>query len=83
MFLALAIGAGPMIVGGVAEIAFGVKAERRSLEASCPTAHRSRDSRQKSCGTRWRSNRVTDEQASHRRLITIGGSDLDEAGLRA
>ncbi len=32
VFLALAIGAVLMIVGGVAEIAFGVKAERRGLE---------------------------------------------------
>ena len=32
VFLALAIGAVLMIVGGVAEIAFGVKAERRRLE---------------------------------------------------
>jgi hypothetical protein len=30
--LALAIGAGLMIVGGLTEIAFGVKAERRGLE---------------------------------------------------
>ncbi len=32
VFLALAVGAVLMIVGGVAEIAFGVKAERRGLE---------------------------------------------------
>ena len=32
VFVALAIGAGLMIVGGVAEILFGVKAERRRLE---------------------------------------------------
>ncbi len=32
VFVALAIGAGLMIVGGIAEIAFGVKAERRRLE---------------------------------------------------
>ncbi len=32
VFLALAIGAGLMIVGGLAEIAFGVRAERRPLE---------------------------------------------------
>ena len=31
-FIALAIGAGLMIVGGLAEIVFGVKAERRRLE---------------------------------------------------
>jgi hypothetical protein len=33
VFLAMAIGAVLMILGGLAEIAFGVKAERRSLEA--------------------------------------------------
>ncbi len=32
VFLALAIGAGLMIVGGLVEIAFGVRAERRGLE---------------------------------------------------
>jgi MFS family permease len=32
VFVALAIGAGLMILGGIAEIAFGVKAERRRLE---------------------------------------------------
>ncbi len=32
VFKALAIGAGLMIIGGVAEIVFGVKAERRGLE---------------------------------------------------
>ncbi len=32
VFVALAIGAGLMILGGLAEIAFGVKAERRRLE---------------------------------------------------
>jgi hypothetical protein len=32
VFIALAIGAVLMILGGVAEIAFGVKAERRGLE---------------------------------------------------
>ena len=33
MFKALAIGAILMIIGGVVEIAFGVKAERKGLEA--------------------------------------------------
>jgi MFS family permease len=32
VFIALAIGAGLMIVGGITEILFGVKAERRGLE---------------------------------------------------
>src|ERR1700685_634341 len=32
VFAPLAIGAGLMIVGGIAEIAFGIKAERRGLE---------------------------------------------------
>jgi hypothetical protein len=32
VFVALAVGAGLMILGGIAEIAFGVKAERRRLE---------------------------------------------------
>ncbi len=32
VFVALAVGAGLMIIGGLAEIAFGVKAERRRLE---------------------------------------------------
>jgi hypothetical protein len=32
VFVALAVGSGLMIVGGVAEILFGVKAERRRLE---------------------------------------------------
>ena len=31
-FKALAIGAGLMIIGGVAELAFGIRAERRGLE---------------------------------------------------
>jgi hypothetical protein len=30
-----------------------------------------------------RRTRVTDKEAPHRRLIIIGGSDLDEEGLRA
>ena len=51
VFFALAIGAVLMIVGGVAEIAFGVKAERRSLEGiakpltAVETAVRSRAAR--------------------------------------
>lgn len=32
MFLALSLGAVMMILGGLAELAFGVKAERESLE---------------------------------------------------
>ncbi len=32
VFVALAVGSGLMILGGIAEIAFGVKAERRRLE---------------------------------------------------
>lgn len=33
MFLALALGAVMMIIGGAAELMFGVNAERRSLES--------------------------------------------------
>ena len=33
VFLALAIGAVMMIIGGLAELVFGVRAERRSLES--------------------------------------------------
>ena len=60
VFTALAIGAGLMILGGVAELAFGVKAERRRLEAiatpltAVGTAARATASRARNAGAAHR-----------------------------
>jgi MFS family permease len=60
VFIALALGAGLMIIGGLTEIAFGVKAERRGLEGiakpltAVETAVRSGASKARSAATRHR-----------------------------